>query len=289
MAVKRNKSRRPASSTEPLALTPLQQALLDEADRKVTILSEGEQQEVSIHQVVSRKLLQMAANGSVHALSNAVNEINIAQRLQQQKIEDNVEFGEKYKSLQQQLLDQALAKGEDPEKVLPHPDDIKVLPGKGFKIAGPVDEAELETIRKCCALRDVLLLQSALEDRICEPAVIANHENPGEPFSGALAMVLTHIINNSQPDRFRKSDAILADDFMRHSRLTKRELLKETHRAWGAIGQPKPRAWVLPPYQKSLVKLEQYLSACTDIFQLAQDGKLKSNGEIEAELRNRIS
>jgi hypothetical protein len=166
MAVRRNKSRRPASSAEPLALTPLQQALLDEADRKVTILSEGEQQEVSIHQVVSRKLLQMAANGSVHALSNAVNEINIAQRLQQRKFEDNVEFGEKYKSLQQQLLDQALAKGEDPEKVLPHPDDIKVLPGKGFKIAGPVDETELKTSQNCCALRDVLILQSVLEERI---------------------------------------------------------------------------------------------------------------------------
>ncbi|MTI03943.1 hypothetical protein E1180_00185, partial [Roseibium denhamense] len=128
MAVKRNKSRRPAASVERPALTPLQQTLLDEADRKVTIVSEGEQQEVSIHQVVSRKLLQMAANGSVHALSNAVNEINIAQQLQQRKIEDNVEFGEKYKGVQQQLLDQALAKGEDPEIVLPHPDDIKVLP-----------------------------------------------------------------------------------------------------------------------------------------------------------------
>ncbi|XYK81791.1 MAG: hypothetical protein ROO70_06140 [Labrenzia sp.] len=99
MAVKRNKSRRPASSAESPALTPLQQALLNEADRKVSIVSEGEQQEVSIHQVVSRKLLQMAANGSIHALSNAVNEINIAQRLQQRKIEDNVEFGEKYKGV----------------------------------------------------------------------------------------------------------------------------------------------------------------------------------------------
>jgi len=289
MAVKRNKSRRPASSTEPPALTPLQHSLLKEADRKVTVVSEGEQQEVNIFEVVSRKLLQMAAGGSIHALSNAVNEINAAQQLQQRLIEDEVAFGEKYKDVQQQLLDQALAKGENPEKILPHPDDIKILPGKGFKIAGPMDEAELETIRKCCALRDVLLLQSALEVRICEPSVIANHENPGEPFSGALAMVLTHIINNSLPERFQKSDALLADDFLRYSRLTKRELLKETHRAWGTIGQPKPRAWVLPPYQQSLVRIEQYLSVCADIFQLAQDGKLKSNREIEAELRSRIS
>ncbi|QDG78507.1 hypothetical protein [Labrenzia sp. PHM005] len=289
MAVKRNKSRRPASSAERPALTSLQQALLDEADRKVTIVSEGEQQEVSIHQVVSRKLLQTAANGSVHALSNAFNEINAAQQLHQQQINDDVELGQKYKDLQQQLLDQALAKGEDPEKVLPHPDDIKVLPGKGFKIAGPSDETELITVRECCALRDVLILQSVLEERIGEPAVIASTENTGEPFAGALAMVLAQVMNHSLPKRFIKSETELTYDLMHHNRWTKRELLRETHRAWTAIGRPKPRGWVLPPYQQSLVRIGQYLSLCADLFKLAQDGKLNSDREIEAELQNRIS
>lgn len=289
MAVKRKKSRRPASSAERPALTPLQQALLDEADRKVTIVSEGEQHEVSIHQVVSRKLLQMAANGSVHALSNAVNEINRAQQLQQRQIEEDVELGQKYKDLQQQLLDHALAKGEDPDEVLPHPDDIKVLPGKGYRITGPSDGTELKTVRECCALRDVLILQSVLEERCAEPVVVASIANCEDPFAGALAMVLAHVINNSQPERYRKSDAILADDCRRHGRLTKRELLKETHRSWGAIGQPKPRGWMLPPYQQALAQIERYLTVCADIFKLAQDGKLKSNRDIETELRNRIT
>lgn len=128
-----------------------------------------------------------------------------------------------------------------------------------------------------------------LEERIGEPTVVASTENPEEPFAGALAMVLAHVINNSLPERFQKSEMLLANDFMRHSRLTKRELLKETHRAWGAIGQPKPRGWVLPPYQQSLVKLEQYLSTCADAFKLAQDGKLNTDREIEAELQNWIS
>ncbi|MEJ8473726.1 hypothetical protein [Roseibium algae] len=54
---------------------------------------------MSIDQVVSRKLLQMAANGSVHALSNAVNEINAAQRLQQKQIDEDVDLAIDIKSI----------------------------------------------------------------------------------------------------------------------------------------------------------------------------------------------
>jgi hypothetical protein len=90
MAVKRNKSRKATPKVTLPGLTPLQKILLDEAGRKVTITSEGRQQEVSIEQVVTRKLLQVAASGSVHALSNAVNEIILAQRIMQQEIEADV-------------------------------------------------------------------------------------------------------------------------------------------------------------------------------------------------------
>ncbi|MEP3430459.1 MAG: hypothetical protein ABJN98_17365 [Roseibium sp.] len=101
MAVKRNKSRGSSANTEPTLLTPMQLSLLKDADRKVTIVSEGQQQEVNIYELVSRKLLQMAAGGSIHALSNALNEINTAQQLQQRQIEGDVEFGQKYKDLRQ--------------------------------------------------------------------------------------------------------------------------------------------------------------------------------------------
>ncbi|MEP3046455.1 MAG: hypothetical protein ABJL55_03880 [Roseibium sp.] len=74
MAVKRNKSCQSAAGSERPALNPLQQALLEEANLKVTIVSDGQQKEVSIDQVVSRKLLQMAAS-----------EINAAQQLQPQQ------------------------------------------------------------------------------------------------------------------------------------------------------------------------------------------------------------
>ncbi len=284
MAVKRNKSRRPSANSERPALTPLQKVLLDEADRRVSIVSDGAQQDVSIHQLVSRKLLQMAANGSVHALSNAINEINTAQSLKQQQIDEDVEFGQRYKDYQQRRLDQAIENGEDPGKVLPHPDDVQVVLNKGYRIAGPVNETELKTVRECCALRDVLIQQSELEDRNGEPAVVALIENPEEPFAGALAIVMAHMINNALPERFRKSDADIATEIFHHRKLTKRELLKETHRAWASIHKPKPRGWTLPPYRQTLARFEQCASLFLGIADQTQDGKRTSEKEFAAEI-----
>ncbi|MBS8262761.1 hypothetical protein DYI23_21220 [Roseibium polysiphoniae] len=284
MAVKRNKSRRTAANSERPALTPLQKVLLDEADRKVSIVSDGAQQDVSIHQLVSRKLLQMAANGSVHALSNAINEINTAQSLKQQQINDDVEFGKKYKDHQQRRLDQAIANGEDPERVLPHPDDVQVVLNKGYRIAGPADENELKIIRTNCAFRDVLNLQAVLEERIGGDSTDPEGEATEEPFAGATAMMLAHVMNMGLPERFTKSDADLARDLMRHGRMTKRELLKKTHRAWASIQKPKPRGWTLLPYQQTLTRFEQCASLCLGIADQTQDGKRTSEKEFAAEI-----
>jgi len=284
MAVKRNKSRRTAAKSERPTLTPLQKALLGEADRKVSIVSDGAQQDVSIHQLVSRKLLQMAANGSVHALSNAINEINTAQNLKQQQIDDDVELGQRYKDHQQRRLDQAIENGEDPDKVLPHPDDVQVVLAKGYRIAGPADENELKIIRTNCAFRDVLILQAVLEERIGGDSTDPECEATEEPFAGATAMMLAHVMNNGLPDRFTKSDADMTRDLMRHGRMTKRELLKETHRAWASIQKPKPRGWVLPPYRQTLARLKQCMSACVSIARRVKAGKGTSEREIVAEI-----
>jgi hypothetical protein len=284
MAIKRNKSRQSAAGGERAALTPLQNALLEEAGRKVTVVSDGLQQKISIDHVVSRKLLQMAANGSVHALSNAVSEINAAQRLQQQQVDGDVAFGGRFKEHQKRLLDQALKNGEDIETILPHPDDIQIIEGQGYRITGPADEAGLRTVKVHCARRDVLILQAALEERIGAVSPEPEGVPTGEPFAGATALVLTHIMNSGLPDRFIKSDTDLTKDLMRHSRMTKRELLKETHRAWASIQRPKPRGWVLPPYKIVRERVGQCASVCASLADNATDGKLTSEREIAAEI-----
>lgn len=103
MATRRNKSRRPANKAAEPGLTPMQRALLEEAARKVTIVADGEQTEVSVEQIVARKLLQVAAGGSPHALSNVINEMVLAQQLKQAEIEHLVAGGK---------LDQSSAAGK---------------------------------------------------------------------------------------------------------------------------------------------------------------------------------
>lgn len=147
-------------------LTPLQEALLKEAAREISIVSNGHTQTARMDEIVTRKMMQMAANGGQHSISNAIYQINMAQRLNQQKIDEKVAFGHRYKSHQQHLLDEARKHGRDLDTVLPHPDDIVVEEGVGYELIGPIDETELRAVKRDCDMRDAAILQAALEERL---------------------------------------------------------------------------------------------------------------------------
>jgi len=285
MAVKRNKSRKATPKVTPPGLTPLQKILLDEAGRKVTITSEGRQEEVSVEQVVTRRLLQSAASGSVHALSNAVNEIILAQRIMQQEIEADVEFAHRVTAHQQVMLDKARKEGKDLNTVLPHPDDIETIPGVGYKVHGPWDEAELKIVLGNCARRDLYILQAALEERLGDPKSDQQGSSSDEQFPGASAMVLVHFFNEGLPARFHKSDMHLITDLCKCRRLTKRDLLKIAHQEWAAIGSPKPRGWRMPSFSKTCADLERVTEGCIELLHEMTTGRIMSDRDISARLR----
>jgi hypothetical protein len=288
MAVKRNKSRKATPKVTPPGLTPLQKILLDEAGRKVTITSEGHQEEVSVEQVVTRRLLQSAASGSVHALSNAVNEIILAQRITQQEIEADVEFARRVKAHQQMLLDKARKEGQDLNTVLPHPDDIEVIPGVGFKVHGPWDETELKVILSNCARRDLYILQAALEERLLGPEMVADEPSP-KASKGGSAMLMALFFNHGLPDRFEKSNIEIIMDLSRLGRLTKRELLKATYAAWASLGRPKPRGWVTPPFHEARAKMELLADGCAELLRDSLDGKVTSDRDIAKRLASMMN
>ncbi|WJH39049.1 DUF5681 domain-containing protein [Aliirhizobium terrae] len=99
-------------------LTPLQRALLKEAAREISITSNDGSQTMRMDEVVTRKMMQMAANGGQHAISNAIYQINMAQRLNQQKIDEEVALGHNIKARQRHLLKEAIKHGRDPDSVL---------------------------------------------------------------------------------------------------------------------------------------------------------------------------
>jgi hypothetical protein len=284
MAVKRNKSRKATPKVTPPGLTPLQKILLDEAGRKVTITSEGRQQEVSIEQVVTRKLLQVAASGSVHALSNAVNEIILAQRIMQQEIEKDIEFARRVKAHQKVLLDKARKEGLDLNTVLPHPDDIEIIPGVGYKVHGPWDEAELKIVLGNCARRDLYILQAALEERLLGPEVDLETHKDGSTDEGS-ALLLAQFLNQGLPERFAKSNLQITLDMFKLKRLTKRELLKSARAAWASFGHPKPRGWVTPSFNQTRAMLEVVTSGCAELLQDAYEGTVRTDRDIADRLQ----
>ena len=288
MATRRNKSRRPANPTAKSSLTPMQRALLEEANRKVTIVADGEQSEVSIEQVVARKLLQVAASGSPHALSNVINEMVLAQQLKQAEIQEDVAVGYWHKARQQQKLDQAIEAGLDPDTVLPHPDDIVVVEGEGYRLIGPDDEFSLNLIKANCARRDLFILQHVLEERLRSSVGSGSRscDDADEKSAHSSALLLVYFMNRDLPDRYRMSDTDILFAIMRHERKTKRELLKKAHRAWAAAGRPKPRGWTLPPFREMRAMLEQSVPAFRDLHNQVAAGNIVREYAIADRIRD---
>jgi hypothetical protein len=254
-------------------LTPLQEALLKEAAREVTISGHGRSDTVRMDEVVTRKMMQMAANGGQHSISNAIYQINMAQRLKQKKVDEDVAFGHKFKAHQQHLLDVARTRGQDFDTVLPHPDDIIVEEGVGYEFIGPVDETELRRVKRECDRRDAGILQAALEERL-GPLTPAPGEVPSSHPAEASALLVVQVLNDALPKRFQKSNLQIAMELMRYEGVTKRELLKRTHQHWAALGQPKPRGWRLPPVETVTLTLQRVLPAMIALYPEAKSGKL---------------
>ncbi|WP_161974326.1 hypothetical protein, partial [Rhizobium deserti] len=254
-------------------LTPLQEALLKEAAREVTISGNGRSDTVRMDEVVTRKMMQMAANGGQHSISNAIYQINMAQRLKQKNVDEEVALGQKFKAHQQHLLDEARKRGQDLDTVLPHPDDIVVEEGVGYELIGPVDETELRRVKRECDRRDAAILQAALEERLGPLSPEADKEPSSHP-AEASALLVVQVLNEALPKRFQKSNLQIAMELMRYEGVTKRELLKRAHQQWAALGQSKPRGWRLPPVETVISTLQRVLPAMIALYPEAKSGKL---------------
>ncbi len=257
-------------------LTPVQEALLREAGREVSIVSNGRSETTQMYEVLMRKLLQMAVNGGQHATSNAVYQIINAQRLEQQGIEKRVELGRRIKEHQQHLLNAARKRGDDLNTVLPHPDDIVIEEGVGYDIIGPFDEMELYRVKKNCDWRDTVIMQVALEERL-GPLPPSPGRELQKDSADTTAMVVMHIVNDALPQRFRKSSLQIAMELMRYEGVTKRELLKRTHRKWASLGRPKPRGWRMPPIEKLQSAFDRIFPVLLALYREVKAGKLSED------------
>lgn len=273
---------RPAGSNkaENRELTRFQKSLLKEANRTITLRSDGHAQEATLEDAVIRKLFQVATNGSPHALGHVLRNINDAQSLNQALIREEVAKGKQIKQRLQQRLDQAVREGADPVWVVPHPDDIVIDEDEGWSLKGPVDVDELKSIRRQVTMRDVLLLQSVLDERLSDAPLLEDSDGPAVETAGSTSQVFATLLNNNLPERFQLSATGMVFETMRYQRLTKRELLKTTRLAWASIGQPKPRGATLPPWCEAGPRIERTMRVIRDVLEQMRAGTLSSEHDI---------
>lgn len=280
MSGKNGKPPIPAREGEDRELTRFQKSVLEEANRKISLRSDGRAQEATLADIIIRKLFQVATNGSVHALGHAIRNITEAQTLNQALIRQKVERGTQVKERMQQRLEQAIRDGLDPVWVVPHPDDVVIDEDEGWRMNGPVDEDGLQPIRQSVRMRDVFLLQAVLEERLSPYSSVDPDDVPAVDKPGSTSLVFAFLLNDSLAARFQKSIPQVLFEMTLHQRLTKRELLKATYRAWAAIGQPKPRGAVMPPWSEAGSRAEHIFDVLRTVFQQIRGGELTGDRAI---------
>jgi len=271
-------------ATRPPELTPHERFVLEESAREVSIRADGQVRRITKGDAAFMKHMQVALEGSPHALGRVTQQINAAQRAEQQRIESDIEFGRQLKVYQRKQLNRAIARGDNPDTVLPHPDDIEVSFGVGFRVNGPINRDELESIQRICAHRDLMLMQAVLEDRLgSEEHDMADGDAAGT--YGSTPLVMAHFMNHGLPDRFHLSDVQMIIQMQQHERVTKRELLKATHRAWRAIGRPKPRGARMAVLETLKSRMEQLWPCVDRLKHQTATGTLPSEHELADRIR----
>ncbi|MEM5471876.1 hypothetical protein WNZ14_09085 [Hoeflea sp. AS60] len=270
-------------------LTRFQKSLLKEANRTITLRSDGHAQEATLEEAVIRRLFQVATNGSPHALGHVLRNINDAQSLNQTLIREEVAKGKRIKQWLQQGLDQAVHKGADPVWVVPHPDDIVIDEGEGWTMTGPMDEEDLKPIRRRVTMRNIFLLQSVLEERLSDAPRLGESDVPAVETAGSTSQVFATLLNNNLPQRFQLTVTGFLFETMRYQRLTKRELLKTTRLAWAAIGQPLPRGAILPSWSEAGPRVERTMRVINDVLGQMRAGTLTSERDIAERLSEMFS
>ncbi|MCI5074034.1 hypothetical protein [Oricola sp.] len=269
-------------------LTQFEKGLLKEAGRKVTVRVDGKAVEADLAQVVTSKLFAVAAQGSPHALGHVLRSINEAQKLNQALVREEVERGRNIRKSLEEHLARAVRNGADPIWVVPHPDDIVITEGEGWALTGPVDEDGLKPIQERVGMRDVLLLQSVLDERSGHGDGDGGSASdvPMAEQAGSASTAFAMMLNDSMPERFRMSTLEMVFVTDRHHRLTKRELLKTTYRAWAAIGQPKPRGTTLPPWCEVEPRVERLAAVLRRVLDEIRADDLVSGHQIALSLQD---
>ncbi|MBX3567943.1 MAG: hypothetical protein KF914_07795 [Rhizobiaceae bacterium] len=124
---------------------------------------------------------------------------------------------------------------------IPHPDDVIIDNEAGVRFIGPFDQDSLAATNSTIALRDMLILQAGLDEKLWDQPDDGNLlEGPGS------AAILAIVLDGSLPPRLQMRDVLNWFRIDRYSRQPKRWLLKEVHTGWQKLRCKVPRGYIFP-------------------------------------------
>ncbi len=251
---------------------------LKEAKRLVTVREGEEIKKIPAIEAVFRSQIASALKGNAYAQKQNIERYARAERERTREISERNEIWERYVDRWQEQIAEAERKGETPPTPLPHPDDVLIDPIKGVRFVGPVVEEQLHQLEETRRMRDMLIMQAALDQReVSNPNTDDTLDKPG------TALLFAVMLNESVPDRFKLSDDEIAVRLLRYACTPKRQLLKDVYRGWRSLGVHRPRGKVFPPAQIGVENFELLV----DLAQRFQEGRLDIDNppeELQAEI-----
>lgn len=210
--------------------------------KKVTTRQNGQTKPMAMRDALLAKQAEVALKGNPYAIRHILTVDKRATEREAKERQDRRDLWVRIKQSQERRLVAAIAKGEDADLILPHPEDI-LIDADDARVVGPCDAAELAACHKAMQMRDLLFLQQGLEDRL---GGTFEGEDPGHT-GPTSPLLFACFINLSLPQRLQLSkEAEVAALRRATTQYTKRELLTLCHRGWAKLGVHRPRGAVLP-------------------------------------------
>ena len=211
-----------------LLMTHLDDILVELIKQEVNLPTGSGVETLTVFEMVIRSIVKSAINGNGANARFIVNIMMQAERMHAQAMAtQNTYWAARQKELHKEFGEHMEKYGCEPE-IYPHPDDIVLDPRKGARIRGPYDKATALHARYTAQVIDALLWQHALEACLDKVSI-------DEPLNrGALFLAL--FFETSLPERMHIPSVELVTLLSRRGRMPKRQLLKETYRAWQLVG-----------------------------------------------------
>lgn len=264
-----------AASDVRLSDQPTLAAILAIANRPVPVREDGEVSWISMREATLRATFANAAKGNARSQAIAIGLLQKVDEAETIERRVSIEVWTNYKRVMSDKIAAAERRGEPPPKILPHPDDIVIDHLSGPRFLGPMDEVEearfLETLR----LRDVLIMQNALDQR-------SAHTLDGEPVTEpGLAEVIAMLLDDGLPPRMKLSMGKWAFRALQFESMPKRALTKHLYQTWRQLGHAVRRGFVFPPLGRGIEQIQIRFLLVRDIASGKLDPERMSHDDLE--------